>query len=614
MSNFESRMLAMKAVTGKEYADTVLVDGHIVNVDACIIEKANVAIAGSRISRIGNVDDLIGPHTNIIHIKGILCPGFIDAHYHIDDSLLPPSIHARLAIPHGTLAIIEDPHEVANAAGPKAVEIFMKDCENALGKIFIMIPSSVPSVPSLETTPKISSQHARKWIKRRNVIGLAEVMDDAGIISERNRNVLRMINITLKERKIVDGHFSNCEGNRIQAYVAAGISTDHQCSTPEKVAEIVKRGAWAILNGGKMIFEWNGSTATLLDTIVRERMDLGHVMLCTDDRHAGDIKKVGLMDYNISKAIQALEQLEIDKTTAFLIAVRMATRNAAECYRLNADLGSIAPGKLADIVEVNASIDRPEDLSKMRMGKILIDGKLVAEDGNLVVRTKQFKYPSWMMNRVHIRQHFSIEDLRVRTKQSHLAKVRISQAWHDETNIERIQMLPVKDGCIQPDVKKDIVKIVVMERHGINGKIGIGFINGTGLQEGAIATTLSHDSHNLTAIGFNDDEIFFAIKKLIKMRGGMIVANNQPDPPCLSLPIAGIMTDDLEEAVAGQERVRNAARKLGLKPPLLRTFGTTLGLTAYPGTGTMERPKWTITDKGLVEYPTCKILDVIVDH
>src|SRR5208282_5191456 len=128
------------------------------------------------------------------------------------------------------------------------------------------------------------------------------------------------------------------------------------------------------------------------------------------------------MDYNISKAIQALEQLEIDKTTAFLTAVRMATRNAAECYRLNADLGSIAPGKIADIVEINASINRPEDLSKMRMGKILIDGKLVADNGNLLVKTKQFKYPSWMTNRVHIRQNFSIEDLHVRTKQSPLAK------------------------------------------------------------------------------------------------------------------------------------------------------------------------------------------------
>jgi adenine deaminase len=607
-------MLTMRTVMGKEYADTVLVDGHIVNVDAGIVERANIAIAGSRIARVGVVDDLIGPHTSIIHIHGILCPGFIDAHYHIDDSLLPPSIHARLAIPHGTLGIIEDPHEVANAAGPKAVEIFMKDCENALGKIFIMIPSSVPSVPSLETAPAITSHHARRWLKRKNVIGLAEVMDDEGVISEKNSNVLRMIKITLKERKIVDGHFSNCEGDRLQAYVVAGISTDHQCSTPEKVAEIVKRGAWAILNGGKMISERDGDTVTLLDTIVREKMDFGHIMLCTDDRHAGDIKKVGLMDYNIKQAIQALEHLGIDKTSAFVNAVRMATRNAAECYRLNADFGSIAPGKIADIVEVNASVDKPEGLSGMSIGKILIDGKVVADKGELVVKINQFKYPPWMTNRVHIRQHFSIEDLHVRTKQSPLAKVRIAQAWHEETSIERIQMLPVKDGSVQPDVKKDIVKIVVMERHGINGKIGIGFINGTGLEQGAIATTLSHDSHNLTAIGLNDVDIFFAINELVKMRGGMIVVNNEPRPPCLSLPIAGIMTNDLEEAVVGEERIRNAAQKLGLKPPFLRTFGTTLGLTAYPGTGTEERPKWTVTDKGLVEYPTCKILDVIVDH
>jgi len=612
--NFKTRLHAMRNTTGRQkYADTVLVNGHIVNVDAGKIERADVAIVGPRISRVGSVSDLIGPNTKVIEISGMLCPGFIDAHYHIDDSLLPPSIHARLAVPHGTLVIIEDPHEIANAAGPRAVEYFIQDCENALGKIFIVIPSSVPSVPSLETTPAITARHAKKWIKRNNVIGLAEVMDDAGVISEGNGNVLEMINIALDERKIVDGHFSNCEGDRLQAYVAAGISTDHQCSTPEKVAELIKRGAWAILNGGRIMFEKDGGKHTLLDTVVEEGIDFGHVMLCTDDRHAGDIKKVGLMDYNVRQAVLALEHHRISRSKAFINAVRMATRNAAECYRLNADLGSIAPGKIADIVEVKANIDKPEESFNMSVGKVFVDGKLVADEERLLAETREYKYPSWITHSVHVKQPLNLSDLRVKAKQQPFAKIRISQAWHSDATEDRIQDFPVVGGCVQPDVKRDIVKIVVLERHGINRNIGVGFIRGTGLQSGAIATTLSHDSHNLTAIGIEDRDILAAINQLVKMRGGMVVVENEAVIASLPLPIAGIMTNDLDDAVKGQERIRSAARRLGLRPPFLREFGTTLGVTAYPGTGTIERPKWTITDKGLVEYPSRKTMSVVVN-
>jgi adenine deaminase len=468
----------------------------------------------------------------------------------------------------------------------------------------------------LETAPKITAEHAKNWIKNSNVVGLAEVMDDEGVLSGKNQNVLQMIRVTLQNRKIVDGHFSNCEQERLQAYIASGILTDHQAIRPEKVAELIKRGAWVMLNGGRLISGKDKKTRGLLDTVVREGLDIGHCMLCTDDRHAGDIHRYGLMDYNVTQAVRAFEHAGVGREEAFINSIRMATRNAAECYRLNMDIGTIAPGRTADIIEVKTNLKATKKQFIMKVKRVILDGKLVAKNGELLVKPTPYKYPSWATNSVKIKPSFNLNDLHVKPRKGRghrsVAKVRISQGWHDFSRVNRIQQLPIENGYIKPDIKKDIVKVVVAERHGINGNTGVGFLHGTGLKRGAIATTLSHDSHNLTAIGIKDEDIFYAIRELTKMQGGMIVVENETVLAKLALPIAGLMTGNLRDAIGGQRRIRDAARALGLKPPFLREFGTTLGLTAYPGTGTKERTKWTITDKGLVEYPTCKMLQVVV--
>lgn len=605
-------MAAMQTAEGKKKATMVILGGRIIDTFTGTIRRADIAIIEQRIARVGNVNDLIGKGTEIILTTSIISPGFGDWHHHTDDSLLIPTIHSRLAIVHGTTLFMEDPHEIGNAAGFNAVLEYIRDCHESLVRRFINIPTSVPSVPGLETTPAITPKNAEELIEESWVRGGAELMNDAGVMDGTDTNALGIVQVVLRHGKRVDGHFSNCEGIRIQSYRALGVSTDHQSSTPKKIAEILESGVWAILNGGRIIQKVKDKKGrvreiNIFSEVIRRGMSTRHCMLCSDDRHPIYASRDGIGDYNVRQAVKALMKLGFDRKTALILAVQMATINGAECYGLENDFGSISPGKFADLVEI-------KDIRTVKIGKVILGGELVADNGKLLVKIPVHKYPEWLRNTVKIRRGFIINDLHVKATKGVIAtKARVIQGWGVDTKYDSVQRLKVVNGCVVPDTDKDIVKIAVLERHGINGKIGVGFVHGTGLGSGAIATSLAHDSHNLTVIGTNDIDIHQAVMEIVKMHGGMVIVENGKILAKLALPIAGLMTDNLKESLKGQAKLLAVAKRLGLRPPVfLRFFFTTFGINAYPGKGTEEKPLLTITDIGLVEYPTRKVLDVMV--
>jgi len=591
INSFDGRIDAMNVAAGKTKANTVVVGGKLVNVHTGRIEKCDVAISDKRIAAVGNVDYTIGSDTKIIDADGcFICPGFIDAHIHIDDSLLTVTGFTKLAIPTGTLTVIQDSHEIGNALGMKGVLLYRKEAKRVPLRVFFTAPSSVPSVPSFETTMEIDHNDVLRLLKFSDTVGLAEVMDYLGIIDGQNAESIYKIQLTIERGKAVDGHFSNLSGKDLQAYTAVGNQSDHEARTSEQVKERLSAGLWTMINGGRIKDELRFLVEGDTD------IDTRHILLDTDDRHAGDIDKFGLMDYNIREVIK----LGVSPVKA----IQMGTLNTAEYFGLDRDLGSIGPGKFADLVIVDG-------LESFNVKKVILDGNLVAEDGKLLIKVKEFRYPKWAKDSIKIKKGFNVKDLEIRAPQKVEIQARIS-IIPTLGKSSFIETLKVANDIVQPDIEKDIVKMAVIERYGKNGNIGLGFVFGTGIKTGALAASITHDSHNISVAGVSDQDMYFAVKRLEQIHGGYVVVNNGKVLEELALPIGGIITEDTEEAIEKQDRLREAAKSIGLNPPFLRTFGMTYALPGYPGRGNRGDVIWTITDVGLVDYVNRRLLDVIV--
>ncbi len=559
----------IRVASGDGMADLLIKNGRVVDVFSGQIETKDVAIFGGMIVGFGDYQT-----KEIIDVKGdFLCPGLIDGHVHIESSMVTIPEFARAVLPNGTTTVIADPHEIANVLGQKGIRFMAESARGVPLNVFIMLPSCVPAT-HMETSGAILKAKDLKLLFREPwAIGLAEMMNFPGVIF-RNPEVLKKIEIAKGRR--IDGHAPMLSGKGLYAYLSAGIRSDHECTTPKEAKEKLKNGMWIMIR--------EGTTARNLRSLIPlvQPKNSRRFLLVTDDRHPKELLEEGHINSMIKQAIR----WGMDP----ILAIQMATLNTGEYFRLD-DLGAIAPGYRADIISF-------DHLGRFQIKKVFKDGVLVADGGKMLLPSFQKKKNPNVKGSVRIKP-LKKDALFLRGNHP-LAK--IIQLIPDQIVTKKVMdKILLKDGVAHPNIKEDILKIVVVERHKATGNIGIGFVQGFGLKKGAIGSSVAHDSHNLVMVGTNDRDILKAVEVIQAMQGGLVAVLDGKVLASLPLPIAGLMS---EASVAHVNRqldvLHRFTKNLGCKIP--DPF-MTLSFLSLP-----VIPELKITDKGLVDVNQFKFV------
>ena len=562
----------IRIASGEGKADLLIKNGRVVDVFSGEIEKKDVAILGDTIVGFGDY-----PARKILDVKGdFLCPGFIDGHVHIESSMVTIPEFARAVLPNGTTSVVIDPHEIANVLGQEGVRFMAKSATGAPLNVFIMIPSCVPATHMETSGAVLRANDLKPLLKEPWAIGLAEMMNFPGVIF-RDPEVLKKIEMAKGKR--IDGHAPSLSGKGLSAYLTAGIRSDHECTTLKEAKEKLKNGMWIMIR--------EGTTARNLKDLLPlvTPKNSRRLLFVTDDRHPKELLEEGHINSMVKQAIHwGLDPI---------LAIQMATLNAAEYFRLD-DLGAIAPGYRADIVTF-------DHLSRFQIKKVFKDGVLVAEDGKILLPSMARTTLSSPLRRKLRIKAMKREDLLLRSDQP-LTKV-IQLIPGQIVTKKVMKKVVLKDGVAYPNLKEDVIKIIVVERHRATGNMGIGFVQGFGLKKGAIGSTVAHDSHNLVIVGTNDLDILKTIEVIQSMGGGLAAVSDGKALASLPLPIAGLMAEvSVAEVNKRLENLLRAARSLGCRIPDPFMILSFLSLPVIP--------ELKITDKGLVDVNKFKIVPV----
>jgi len=576
-----SRELAAVAM-GRSPADLVIRDARLVNVCTReIMEHTDVAIAQGRVALVGGARHCIGENTAVIDAKGAyIAPGFLDGHMHIESSMMTPRSYARAVVPHGTVGVYADPHEICNVFGQRGVELLIEDSLRTPLKTMITVPSCVPAVPGFEDAgAEITGADVREMMAWERVVGLGEMMNFPGVVFG-DTDVHVKLGETLRAGKCVTGHFSMPDGgNMLQAYAASGVRCCHESTNARDALAKMRMGMYAMLREGSAWHDLHETSGAL-----KEIMDSRFAVLISDDTHPDTLIENGHMDHILRRAVEE----GIDPISA----LQMVTINCAQCFGMDGELGSIAPGKCADIVFLEG------DLAEFRVTKVMIDGKLVAEDGCLLEQVEAFEYPTWARASMNLppvtAQSFKI----AAPCQSGQAKARVIEVIPNRVgNHERIMELAVQDGRVEADASRDIAKAFVFERHSGAGTFGYGFVTGFGIRRGAVAQTVAHDAHNLLVAGVSDGDMALAANTLRDCGGGLCATLGGEVLALVPLPVAGLISDCGAEELSMQVRALEAAWKaLGCE---INSPYMTLALTSLACL-----PELRLTNRGLVDCRT----------
>lgn len=518
---------------------TLLQNGMVVNVFTGEIEQKNVLIENDKI--IG-VDTYSGEDADMIEdISGkYVCPGFIDGHIHIESTMLTPAELSKLCMPHGTTAIVADPHEIANVCGIPGISYMLEASRNLPLHIYFTLPSCVPATSFDESGAVLLADDLKPLYASPRVAGLGEMMNYPGVLAG-NRDILQKISDAHSHGKVVDGHAPSLTGKELDQYIAAGIQSDHECADAWEAKEKIGKGQWVMIRQGT-------AARNLYDLLpVFDEPYNRRCILVTDDRHPADLMREGHIDYIIRLAVEAGKSV--------VAAIRMATIQAAECFGLPY-VGAIAPGYRADILVLNdlQSVDVRDVYSA---GVKVMDNKEMAE---FQTPTVDKELRDLVLHSFHAGK-LNAHDFRIEEKSSKCRVIRllpgqlVTEEQIAEINWEK------QNGI---DLDRDILKLAVIERHKNTGHKGLGFIGGIGLKKGAIASSVSHDSHNLIVIGTNEEDMAIAANHICSVGGNVVVADGKVIAQ-MKLPVAGLMTELSGEDIAREnEIVRSAVYGLGV--------------------------------------------------
>lgn len=565
---------------GTKKAKLLLKNGKLVNVYSGEVYQTNILIDSDTIIGVGfdyhNADRVIDLYGQYI------LPGLIDGHIHIESSLLNLQEFARLLLLAGTTTIIADPHEIANVLGAKGIDYMLKASKDLPLDVFLTIPSCVPSTNMETSGGSITPKEIKKYLNEKRILGLAEVMNFPGVIAGVPE-VLEKIFITSQSNKIIDGHCPRLWGKYLQAYIGAGVGSDHECIDIKEAQEKIR--------SGMRIMVREGTAAKNLSDLI-SMINIRNSRRCffvSDDKHPDELLTKGHINTTLRKAVS----MGLDPVTA----IQMATINTAEYFRLY-DRGAIAPGKKADITIV-------DNLNDFNVKTVIKNGQIIIEEKQLKTVLPYYKEKN-ILNTMRVKP-FSKSALKVKARENLINVIRIipNQIITEKyvTNPTITKKSKKDKGEIVSDIERDILKLVVVERHKRTGNIGIGFVTGFGMKKGAIASSVAHDSHNIIAIGTNDKDIFVAIKEIIRLSGGFVAIDKGKTKASLALPIAGLMSDESAEIVSGKlKTLLNTVRPWGIKidnPFIMLSF---LALPVIP--------ELKLTDKGLVDISKFKIISL----
>ncbi len=559
---------------GLEPADVVLKNARVVNVFSGEIQNADVAFCEDKIAGVGQYQGL-----KEYDLKGsYVTPGFIDAHMHVESYMVQVSEFARTALPLGTTAIVADPHEIANVMGTDGIAYILKSSKYNPLSVYVTLSSCVPASPLETSGAELDAIDLIGFFQDKWVLGLAEVMNFPGVLNG-DPEVLNKIRIA--KDKQIDGHAPGLTGLDLNGYIAAGINSDHECSTIEEAAEKLRLGMHIMIR--------EGSVARNLKDLLPLVNDytLSRIMFCTDDRTPLDLLTRGHINSMIRDAISS--------GISPVWAIRMATLNTAQYYKLNR-VGGIAPGWMADVVVL-------DDLEKMTPRMVFKQGVLAAEDGQMVF-PETARRPIPLRGSVNV-QWLREEDFRIPAVDGKDCRV-IRVIPKQLITVSETATPKVVEGMVISDIDRDLLKMVVIERHHATGNVGMGLVRGFGLKQGAIASSVAHDSHNLIVIGTNDHDIFTAAVQLVKMQGGLCAVRNGEVLESLPLPIGGLMSDKpLVEVCACLEKLKNAAHSLGctMEDPYMQMAFLSLPVI----------PDLKLTDRGLVDVSKFEIVPLFLN-
>jgi adenine deaminase len=559
----------IKVARGNKPADLLLTNARIVNVFTAEIERGNVAIYNGRIAGIG--DYWAGE--KVIDLKGqYIVPSFIDGHVHPESSLLHIARYAQVVVPHGIGAIVTDFHEIANVKGLKGIEYMLRCAQPLPLDVYLMVPSCVPAT-NLETSGAcLKASDIREALSWENTIGLGEMMNYPGVLASEEDVLSKML---IASGKLIDGHAPGLYGKELNAYIASGISSDHECTNIEEAKDKLKCGMYIMIREGSSEKNLEALMPVVTDDTYKR------CLFVVDDRNCIDLIRLGDVDAVVRKAIR----LGMDP----IRAIQLATINPADYFGLRG-LGAIAPGYYANLFVTG-------DLSSLQANMVFYRGEQVAEEGKPLFATPILINDE--ANTINI-GNLNLESLRMSASDglSHVIEIIPDQIVTRKLQ-ERVKS---ENGFVVPDIEKDILKLVVVERHKATGNIGLGLVRGFGLKSGALGSSFAHDSHNIIVVGTNDRDIFHTIKEIERLHGGLVIVANGHVLYSLPLPIAGQLSTEHPDLVAMRlEKLHELASLLGCS---LRNPFATLSMLALP-----VIPELRLTDLGLVDVQSQLFID-----
>ncbi|WP_088041955.1 adenine deaminase [Bacillus sp. EAC] len=569
----------MKASTKAEKADFLIKNGKILNVFTKEIIEDSIAITNGMIVGIGDYEA-----NHVIDAQGkYISPGFIDSHVHIESSMVTPSEYARTILPHGVTTVITDPHEIANVLGVEGIQ-FMLDASNEIPlDVRVMLPSCVPATSLERGGAVLYAEHLEPFISHPRVLGLAEVMDYPAVMN-MEKQMIDKIELAHKFQKPIDGHLAGLSKNEINAYSYAGILTDHECTNVEEVIDRLRAGMYVALREGS-------AARNLKDLLPAVNEGNAHrLMYCTDDKHLDDLISEGSIDYCIRETIA----FGVSPLTAY----SMATLNPAQCYGLK-QKGAIAPGYEANFVFIN-DLEKVEITDVWCKNDFVVQGKKLNE---LSIKREQTKLITTSISLGELKQ----EDLILKSDGQSFANIIEIKPKSIVTNhiVEKIQLI---DNQFFADEKENLCKIAVIDRYHAEKELGLAIVKGLNLKEGAIATTIAHDSHQLIVAGMNDEDMMLAIKTIEEMNGGIVVVSNGKVLTKLSLPIGGLISNQFSEEVEASLKLVEK-ELLKIRPDNSFNAFLTLSFLALP-----VIPSIKITTKGLFNVCSFQFIPVFIDE
>lgn len=561
---------------GRAPADVVLKGGRIVNVFSGDVHEGDVAILGDRIVGIGAYDG----RKNVDLAGRYICPGLIDAHVHIESSMLNVPQFARTVVRCGTTAVVADPHEIANVMGAEGIRYVLSASKHAPIHVFLTLSSCVPASRFETPGAELTAEDMQPLLADPWIVGVAEMMNYPGVLSGDAECLSK---IALAAGRPVDGHAPGLSGRNLCAYVSTGIASDHECTTLDEAHEKLRLGLHIMIR--------EGSQARNLDALLPlVRPDtIDRFMFVTDDKDVDDLLREGHIDHMLRRAV-ALGLRPVH-------AVRLATLNAARYFQRH-DLGAIAPGYVASIAVF-------DDLRDFRVSRVYHAGRLVVEDGELVESSVPDRKPPVLRSSINVQQ-LRADDFAIKVRRDGPHRVHVMNVLEDRIDTTRsVETVVACGGRLDADASRDLARIAVIERHQACGNIGRAFVRGFGFKAGAIGSSVGHDSHNLVVAGVSDDDLRMAVEHIAKMKGGFCVVQGGKVLADVPLPVAGLMSEADAPALRAQlRRLHEAAATIA--PTLRRPF-MALSFLTLSVIGSLK-----VTDQGLVDVDRFELIEPVL--